>query len=154
MFQATFWNNHKTFTVVPITEKKACGFPHFFYLSSKISFTHIFFCSSNIRNFTSGLMSNKNILSVSIFNNVMRFEIRKRSVHCTLVHCGSWTQCDHSSLPCVVGRIPQCKRTAVYFSAKERPYTSVQKYGRIPHCKSTAVYLSAKVRPYTEQLRP
>jgi hypothetical protein len=50
-----------------------------------------------------------------------------RSVHCTLVHqeicrlyactprdlytvnCRSWTQCDHRSLPCVLGRIRQCK---------------------------------------------
>jgi hypothetical protein len=35
----------------------------------------------------------------------MRFEIYTRYVHCKLVHCRSGTQCDHSSLPCVVGRI-------------------------------------------------
>jgi len=39
----------------------------------------------------------------------MRFEIYTRSVHCR-----SWMQCDHSSLPCVVVRIRQCKSTAVY----------------------------------------
>jgi hypothetical protein len=33
------------------------------------------------------LVSNKNMLSISIFNNVMRFEIYTRSVHFTLVHC-------------------------------------------------------------------
>jgi len=66
---------------------------------------------------SSWLVSNKNKLSISIFNNVLRFEINRRSVHCKLVHCRSWTQCDHSSLPCVVGRIRQCKSTAVYAAA-------------------------------------
>ena len=111
MFQATFWNNHETCTVVPTTEGKACGIRRFFSLG-KISCTHIF-CSSKIRIFIIGLVSNKNILSISIFNNVMRFEIYTISVHCTLIHCRSWTQCCHSSLPCVVGRIRRCKSTAV-----------------------------------------
>ena len=62
----------------------------------------------------SWLVSNENILQIFIFNNVMRFEIHTRSVHCTIVHRRSWTQCDHISLPLVVGRIRQWKSTAVH----------------------------------------
>jgi len=81
-----------------------------FFSSFKTLITHISFSSSKIRIFNSGLVSNKNILSISIFNNVMRFEIYTRSVHCTFVHCRSWTQCDHNSLPCVVGPILRCSK--------------------------------------------
>ena len=103
MFQATFWNNHKTCTFVPTTEEKACGIsPFFLFLQNFHLPTNLY---SFIRIFNSRLVSNKNILSISIFNNVIRFEIYTRSVHCTLVHCRSWTQCDHGSLPFTVGRI-------------------------------------------------
>ena len=72
--------------------KKRVEFP-IFSLLSNISFTHIPFYSTNIRIFNSGLVANKNILPISIFDSVMPFEVYTRSVHCTLVRCRSWTQC-------------------------------------------------------------
>ena len=84
--------------------KKRLWISQFFLFLKKIHLpTYIF--SLKIRIFNSGLVSNKNILSISIFNNVMRFQICTISVHCAFVHCRSWTQCDHSSLPCVVDRM-------------------------------------------------
>ena len=111
MFQATFWNSHKTCTVVPTTEEKYVEFPIFFSSFKNFIYPHIF-CSSKIRIFNSRLVSNKNILSIFIFNSVVSFEIYMRSIHCTLVHFRSWTQCDHSSLLCIVSPIRQCKSTA------------------------------------------
>jgi len=90
--------------------RKRVELPIFF--SSKISFTHTSFCSSKIGIFNRGLVSNKNILSISIFNNIMHFKIYRRSVHLY----NAVAECNVTTAHC-------CVLSSVYVSVKVRPYT-------------------------------